>query len=317
MTDQEKSIVSTIIYYHLLNRPLSSIELFKFLRRQSDSSFKFSDLFKELKKNKNLQSLIKEYRGFYFFREADTDFLFTLRQKRNKICQLKWKKVKKIAKVLQVIPFLEMIGVTGSLSLDNSRKESDFDFLIILKEGRLWLGRTLITFLLALLGWRRNQQKTRDRVCLNCYLADPTLAIKPFIKPHNFHSAQEYARLILVWQTGKDVFAGFQKANSWINEFIANYPWPAQNNLKRAAPIYVFYLIRNFLQWLFSGTLGDFLERKLAGWQIKRIKSKTSKNSPADQIYFSNQCLMFHPQSKSLGLLARHDALMQQLVKAA
>lgn len=317
MVQLEQAIISTLVYYWLLKRPLTIVELFKF-SLPFEPSLKFSDFLRNLKKSEFLASRIDQCRGFYFLKERSCQNLFSLRQKRNKISQLKWRKIKKIAKILQIVPFLKMIGITGSLSLDNPRQESDFDFLIILEPGRLWIGRTIITFILSFLGWRRHDQKTKDRVCLNCYLAGQSLKISSNIKPHDLHSAQEYARLIPVWQAQPGIFKKFQATNSWVGHFLNNWPWPNEVNLWQVESICYLAWLRQGLEYLLCGFLGNQLEKWLGVWQIKRIKRKISQEAgshPADQIYFSHEYLMFHPQSKSLKLLAKHQAKLKEILE--
>jgi len=314
MNEVEKAAISTILYYHLLGRPLSAVELFKFLAaRDRQPSLRFSDFVQILDNSRCFFSLICRFRGFYFLKNCDQNLLFSLRQKRIKISQVKWKRLRRAVKFLQITPFARMIGVTGSLSLDNAQEQSDLDVLIVLAKNRLWLGRLLVTLTLAALGLRRHGRKTKDRICLNCYLTSDNLNITPQIKPHDLHSAQEYSRLVSVWQAKQRV-PDFKISNSWIGLFLANFPWPDHFNLKAVPEIKIFTIFRQIFEFLLSGYLGDWIERQLGLWQIKRIERKTKHESPADQIYFSNQCLMFHPQSKGLDILNRHDAKLREMI---
>jgi len=61
-----------------------------------------------------------------------------------------------------------------------------------------------------------------------------------------------------------------------------------------------------------KGNANAEIEKKLGDWQTKRIKAKT-KNEPTDQIFCSNSCLMFHPQSKSYSLMEKYDKRMQEI----
>lgn len=312
MDSFEKCLISTIIYYHFLNRPLTSVELFKYLNAGSEQ-LDFGNFLQRLSQSKTISALVKESQGFYFLAEADIKDLFAERQRRSKISQQKWKKIRRTIKILQLAPFIQMIGVTGSLTLENARPESDFDFLIILKPGRLWTGRMFITLILSGLGWRRHGQKTKNRVCLNCYLASHDLGITSHIKPHDLHSAQEYSRMTPVFEAQPNIFASFCQANSWIGELCANWPWPNILNFKYLAPAKPLAFIKKIFEAIFSGRLGDWFEKTVGRWQAARIRKKTEVSSPSDQIYFSDQCLMFHPRSKSLNLLTSHRQKLEEL----
>ncbi len=311
----EQSIISTLLYYQLLERPLSGVELFKFLAADAlGKPPNFGDFFVQINKNRLPGSLIEEYNGYYFLKGSDQKKMFAWRQERAKISQLKWKRVKKTAKILQIIPFIEMIGITGSLSLDNAKEGSDLDLLIALKPGRLWTGRLAVTFVLNILGLRRHGSKTKDKICLNCYLASPSLEIKPQAKHRDLHSAQEYARLIPIWPPAATKPQSFHSANIWIKNFIANHPWPDDVNLKTVSPNVWLGAARGAAEFFFSGALGDKIEKWLGQWQTRRIKSKITKGTLADQIYFSNECLMFHPRSKSMTLLTEHNSRLNELL---
>ncbi|MDD5590116.1 MAG: hypothetical protein PHQ47_03000 [Candidatus Portnoybacteria bacterium] len=308
----ESGIASAMLYYSLLNRPLTNIELFKF--SCSGRTRTFGHFLKTLETSPFLFPYIRQFRGFYFFKPTNCAEAFAERQKRGKISQLKWKRAKKIAALLQITPFLKMIGITGSLSLANANQESDIDLLIALEPGRLWIGRTFITLLLNLAHWRRHDQKTKDKACLNCYLAGPDMEIKLEIKPRSLHSAQEYSRLIPVWQKDSSVFSKFQNENSWIGEYLTNYPWPNCLNFETVSKNRLAGIIRGFFEFIFSGFLGDKLEKILAKWQTKRIQKKIAKTpDPADQIYFSDEYLMFHPRSKSATILEKHERILKEL----
>jgi predicted nucleotidyltransferase len=306
----ESAIASTALYYDLLNRPLTNIEIFKFISHLEEK-ITFSRLIQTL--NSPALPHIRQFRGFYFFNEKDCSAIFGQSQKRMKISQLKWKKAKKMAAVLQITPFLRLIGITGSLSLQNSVEESDIDLLIALQPGRLWIGRTFVTLLLNILGWRRHGHKRKNRACLNCYLAGQNLEIRPEIKPRSLHSAQEYSRLIPIWQADQNVFSEFQEKNAWIGEYLENYPWPRTKTPSEKN--FIAGLVRKPLEALLSGFFGNWLEKRLANWQSARIKKKMRRETnpdPADQIYFSNEYLMFHPHSKSAAILDKHREFLDQ-----
>lgn len=162
MIQIEQSIISTLIYYDLLDRPLTELEIYKYLfgLHQRVSFFVFQQTLKKLLADKT----IKQGTSLYFLPGRAN--LILIREKRLKLAQVKWRKLKKLSRWLAFIPFLRMVAVTGSLTSYNTRQESDLDLLIVTESKRLWLTRTFITALTALLGVRRHGQKTQDRICM-------------------------------------------------------------------------------------------------------------------------------------------------------
>ncbi len=303
----DRAIISTLIYYDLLDRPLTDLEIYKYLLalNKGVSFFDFNQALAELVQTKKIESR----NGLFFLIERSN--IIKIREERLKLAQLKWKKLKKLARWLALVPFLRLAAVTGSLTAYNTRPESDFDLLIVAKNGRLWLTRTLITGLCGLLRARRHDQFTKDRICLNCYLTQDGLEIKPLAKPRDFHSAQEYGRLTPLLEIEKGLYQKFLQKSSWLHQYLNFYPWPNNQAAKKSEDGQGLSLIRKIAEWLLADTAGDWLEQKLGLWQARRIKRK-SKDEPADQIYISNQCLMFHPRSKSYQLMQKFQQRMAE-----
>ena len=138
MTQQPKALMAPLIYYDLLERPLTALEVYRYLRADA-SELSFFSACKELKTIAAESNFIRANNGLYFL--AGRENIIKTRAKRLKLTQLKWKKLKRIGKYLALVPFLRLVGVTGSLTSYNTKEQSDFDLLIIIKKNRLWLGR--------------------------------------------------------------------------------------------------------------------------------------------------------------------------------
>ncbi len=297
--NQIKPILATLVYYDILNRPLTSVEIFKYLAAGANQKRFFSllaELEEEVKNNFFCQKT-----GLFFLKNREN--LIQEREKRLKISQQKWSWLLKSAKILTLAPFIRLIAVTGSMSADNPQKNSDWDLLIVVKKNHLWTSRLAITFLCELLRKRRHKQLTNNRFCLNCYLTDQEMTITPIMKKHDFHAAQEYGRLVPVLEIEKGIYEKFIQANKdWLNQFLETFPWPYQFGSKTIKPQKILNIIRQLIELLLSGAFGQWLEKKLKKWQIKRILAKKRDDS-RDQLFISDSCLMFHPQSKSFGIL--------------
>jgi len=302
MTAIQPTVIAPLVYYDLLDRPLTAIEIFKYLQAPGPE-ISFFSLREHLKNTK----LISEQNGLYFL--PGRQGLFEARQKKLKLAQLKWKKLKTFGHYLALSPFLRLVAVTGSLTAYNSRVASDFDLFIVLERNRLWLGRLLLTGLVTFFGWRRHGQITQDRLCLNCYLAEKNLEITAAIKPRDWHAAQEYGRLTPLLEINNGLYENFTRQNPWLADFLKNYPWPNGASNHKVIPPAAYSFFRRSLEWLFGGAIGDGLERLTGAWQKKRIDRKREGEEPLrDQIFVSDHCLMFHPRSKSDRLMKAYNA---------
>ncbi|OGZ35255.1 MAG: hypothetical protein A3D38_01725 [Candidatus Portnoybacteria bacterium RIFCSPHIGHO2_02_FULL_40_23] len=310
VSDSEKAIISTLVYYDLLDYPLTGLEVFKYLSKdflKSRPSFlKIQTL---LENGSWLKNIIEQKNGFYFLK--DREKLVSQRIERMKIADKKWKKIKKISKRLGFVPYLRMIGVTGSLTLNNTRPESDLDLLLITKPGRIWTSRFLATGLISLMGKKRRTGLTKDKICLNCYLTEQGLEIKPEIKPHNLHAAYEYFRLLPLLEIKLGLFKDFQKANTWLkNNFF--FLQGQKNNLRTIKADWRLTELRVLLEKLLNNKIGDFLEKKLGQWQKNKIAKKLILR-PDDQVVFTDYFLMFHPHSKAPRLMKAYNSKIKTL----
>lgn len=309
MDSQTKAILSPLIYYDLLDRPLTALETFKYLRAETPE-ISFFDFWQRMKDP--AANFLKQKNGLYFL--AGRSEIIRIRAKRLKIAQMKWKTLTDIGRYLSLAPFLRLAAATGSLTSCNTIEQSDFDLLIVLKKGRLWLGRLLLTGLINALGRRRHGRLTRNRICLNCYLTEENLEITQRAKPRDFHSAQEYGRLIPILEIKKGVYENFIRANIWLADFLKNYPWPAGRGAKIIKPPIFFSCLREIFERLLGGAAGDWPEKIAGRWQRRRINKKRRHEQPGpDQVFVGDNCLMFHPQSKGDKLMKDFDLKMNRL----
>lgn len=305
MTDTKETVLASLVYYDLLDRPLTALEIFKYLQAPGPE-ISFFGLRESLKNSR----LIGQRHGLYFLpgRQA----VLKIRQKRLKLSQLKWKKLKAAGRYLPLAPFLRLVAITGSLTAYNSKEASDFDLLIVIKKNRLWLGRLLLTGLISTLGQRRHGEFTRNRLCLNCYLTEENLEIAANAKPRDWHAVQEYGRLTPLLENTGDIYKNFIQANSWLADFLKNYPWSNNQTAKKIKPLIIFIWLRQISERLLGGRVGDGLENLVARWQKERINKKREGEQPGrDQIFVSDHCLMFHPRSKSDRLMKEFNLKMK------
>lgn len=297
----------TLCFYNLLEQPLSLVEILKYLP-STNAPNKPITIGALIKNIPFFKKPITLKNGFFFIPTllpASTN----QRIKKEKISAQKWKKIKKICSLMRFIPFTRGAGISGSLTLYNARKESDFDFIVIAQKGKIWTTRALMFIFLSILNQKRFGQNTKDKVCLNCFITDDSLEIKEHIKPHNFYSAQEYSRIVPIFENTDDLWHNFKKANLWIKNYLASYPWPSPSFYFQKNNNLANFIRHQSEKILDFGSFGLWLENILKNYQIKRIK-KNLTNSPDDQIFFSDQYLFFHPHSKSLKILDKLDKIM-------
>ncbi|MFC1608804.1 hypothetical protein ACFL2R_02475 [Patescibacteria group bacterium] len=293
-----KSIVSTICYYSALNYPLTAFEIWKFMiDRQDSCSMNFGDEFEkkdyslfdvmsELENSNELWRLIGNSSGYYFLKGEEC--LVEERIRNDKISNIKLKRLRRVVQLLRVVPFVRMILVTGRLSMKNAEQESDWDLLVVLRDRRIWIGRTLVTLLTHFIGKRRYGRKIKDRVCLNYFLTTNSLEITD----KNIFSSSEYMFCVPMFDTD-GYYERFQLKNHWIKNIRMNYYISETSNLRRICDSNFSISVRKYLEKLFDL---DGLESFLRKIEKKKIENNPKTKMESSFIEATDDALIFLPK---------------------
>ena len=320
LNNLEKAVVATIAYYDALNYPLTGFEIFKYLVNpvrlisteninaeiEPVGKISLQDIL-EILQNRNLSFYLGEKNGFYFLKNKE--HLAKTRIERQKISDQRWKKAKKIIKWLQIIPFIKMVAMSGSLAIDNAKQESDIDLFIIVKNKRIWTARFLTTLFFQIIGQRRHGKKIANRFCLNHYITDKFLKVNLF----SIYTAHLYAHLIPVLEVEKRIYNKFQKENNWIENYLAFYnaqKISSQRAIKINSFLRIFGRIQEFILNAFPGLI---LEKILGFFQKKMINKHYSNSQGKGRIVVSESQLEFHPNSPEVEIIDKYNANMLRL----
>lgn len=285
-----KDLLGTIAYYDVFGLPLTAFEIWEHRivmdGPEEDRRVSLRDIVRALGEDA-LAGRIDTRDGFYFLKGHGN--LVDSRLRKDKISSAKLKRVRRLARLLPFVPFVRMVGVTGSLAMKQSDTESDWDLFVVLKEGRIWTGRTILTGFLHMIGKRRHGEWSRDRACLNYYVALDRLEISS----KDLFSANEYRFLIPI--VGEDVFRRFELRNRWIADLQPNFhptellplwyrPEPS------AAPF-----IQRFLERLLDSSS---LESALGRWQKGKIERNPKTKWEGAHIEATDSALIFLPRPR-------------------
>ena len=307
----QKSVLATIAYYDIFDHPLTGLEAFKYLinplhivgqlnqmhetKLEPMASISFAGVLKTLE-NFRAEKVIAEKNGFYFLpaREA----IIKERIERQKISGQRWKKVKKVIKLIQFVPFLEMVAVCNSLAIDNSKEEADIDFFIVAKKGRIWSVRLMVTFLIWIMGEWRHKEKISARICLSFYVSDNFLNLRPLaINPYDIYLAHWIAQLRPVF-CQKNIYAEFISQNFWVRDYLLNFgQFPNFYHPEfKASKIATWF--RGVCEGVLSSWLGNLKEKILCFFQKKKISRKLVEHDIPTAVVVSENVLKFHENDK-------------------
>ena len=334
----EKQILAAIVYYDILDYPLTVFEVFLYLVEEKNGNkntelsseiLELSSVFLLLDNSEYLKKYVDQKYGFYFLKRTppspplsggginclslSTDEIDIVQQRlnRKKLADWKWKRARKIFWIMRITPFLKMILISGSLAMGNSKNESDIDLVIAAKKGRIWTVRTFVTLLTSVLGVRRHGNVTKNKICLNHYITDESLKI-PF---ESLYNAQNYIHLINVYDSEEDkkIFKKFQEENKWIKKYARNYKPAELGGFRSIGRNKIFELISRFFEIILSGKLGDYLEKKLSEIQSERIKKDKLYKKSGGRITIDDDQLEFHPDSHEANIIPEFNRRMKIL----
>jgi hypothetical protein len=281
-----KNILSTISYYDILNFPLTSFEIWKYLLAEKGCTL---GKIIEALEGDDLKNRIEEFRGFYFL-EGRKD-LVDRRIQCDKNSAVKFEIAERAAWWLRFVPYVRMIAVTGTLAMKNCEKNSDIDFFVVLEKGRIFTGRLLVTAMVHILGKRRYGKNIKNRICLNYFITTESLEIQR----QDLFAANEYSFIYPIF--GHNVFQKFcETNNNWIKKIKPNWKTP---DLKPARYFVEHGGLSSFIQKSFESLINMLWGDRIESWQkrhqIARIKRNPLTKKEGAYIEYSDENLIFLP----------------------
>ncbi|MBI2063946.1 MAG: nucleotidyltransferase domain-containing protein [Candidatus Yanofskybacteria bacterium] len=298
------NILATLAYYDIFDFPLKAEEIFarliNFKHIITGYRLPVTD-YRTLQKELDLLILdrtINRSGNYYFL--FGREYLIPLRLKRGEIAKRKWRIAKRAIRWLRFVPYLRAVFASGSLAMNNTDELSDLDVLVVVKHGRIWLARLLITAMLSVLHFRRRGRDkiAPDKICLNHYISDEAMLI-----PHqSIYNAQTYANLVPILAS-EMITKNFQKTNVWVLDYVNNWNMGLVEtglNLGVSARI-----LEPFLE---ISDLDYFLNKISGRYQSRRITDNPVTHQTGGRVIFTDEQLEFHPRSMETQIIKSFNA---------
>ncbi len=222
--DLGNKIILSLSYIDQFQYPLTKEEIFLRIIGKNNT-FTLREVEKELVNLVSSGKLCSD-KGFYSLEGSNSHVLTRL--KRSKHSRRKWLEVEEFVSVVKHIPWIKAILVTGSLAVNNAKKNDDIDFLIIVKKNRLWIVRVLTVIFAFIKGKKRSWNGVDSNTwCLNLWLEDTSLKLPKRLR--NIYGAFEISQAVWVFDRENSKNKFFE-LNSWAQEFLPNYFYFQKNN---------------------------------------------------------------------------------------
>jgi len=283
----KKEIILNLLYSEVFQHPLSRKEVVDFLQLKIEEE---SSLLNEFLDELTQAGLIGCETGYYYL--FDENKKINRRISGNERAQKALPKAYKVARFIHQFPFVQGVGISGSLSKGVLHDDADFDFFIITQPNRLWIARTFLILYKKLFLFN-----SKKYFCVNYFIDTNNLEIEE----KNKFTATEITTLI---PASGAILADFYTANDWIQSFYPNRsiltPYADLTKKHIFSRMITFFLRHRFGEWIDE----LFMKMTLRRWKKKfnefdhqkfglTMKSRkyVSKHHPND---FQNKVLTKH-----------------------
>jgi len=283
----EQEVLKTIKYFSFFEYSPRFEEILAFLNRQTTPN----------NLQKVLKSLIRQNR----LSEKDNQYtlgeyskLLSQQKTKAKISDLKIKRLATYLRFLKLFPQVRLVGLSGSVSMLNAKKDDDIDLFVITGRNRLWTGRLICLLLASLFGRRKFRDRhTSDKICLNLFFDEGRLQIDP--KKRSFYVAHEVLQMKPLIDR-ENVYGRFLEANKW-----------------------VFKLFPNATKLTVTGPVGGFLPPVLGKYPLRAVGSLHLRHPSPESAFFEHlhsKKLVYSRQRRSIILNSIED-LIESILKRA
>jgi predicted nucleotidyltransferase len=290
-----KNIIKTLAYYDIFSYPLNADEVYHNLPINHFTSKEVKNELEQLCE-KNILFRIDD---FYLLKN-EREFV-QRRINGNRLCDKRLKSAFRMSKLISKFPFVRAILLSGSISKGFMEKDSDVDYFIITKPGRLWITKMFLTIFKKI--FLLNSRKV---FCINYYIDYNHLEIEE----KNVFTAIEIATLIPVF--GKEYYNKFYEKNIWIKNYFPNFPKRNNQMIDKDNP----GRLQKILEKLFDNRFGDWLDdfaMKLFSKTISKKFGYLDKNDFALAFKTTKCESKYHPKFFQKKVLISFEEKLNQL----
>lgn len=251
----KNNILAALAYFDMFNYPLTSTEIYLFLKSRCDID-NSHDALNDLVINR----VVYQFDNFYSLKNEQ--WLIDRRRQGNKKAAEMIAIAGRISNLLIRFPYVRGIAISGSLSKNFADENSDIDLFVITEKNRLWIARTLmhafkkLTYLVG----------KQEYFCMNYYIDEQQLEIVE----QTVYTAIEVVTLIPL--QGDALFERFYHANRWTRSYLPNKVLRLSS--AKAVKNSVF---KNLFEWMFNTRLGDAIDNLFMQVTKKRWLKKTEQ----------------------------------------
>jgi len=213
------------------------------------------------------------------------------------IYEQKWQKFLRRIWPFNPIPFVDFVFAAGSLATGNVHKDSDFDVIIGVRQGRIFTARFLCFLVFRSLGWwAKHPDNSKDKLCFNHFVTPNAYRLSP---PHNKYWKGLYNSLVPVYGDPRLIQKFYRANKNWMKK--TRLYQEDEGHIYRESG-----KTKKSLEHFLSGKIGDWFEKIFKKIQFEKIKVAANQGSEYEpRIIISDDELEFHPDTRRTYLLLK------------
>jgi len=277
----KKSALFTIKFFDLLNYPLTTREIHRYLFNQ-ESIIKETDwALKELMQQGELIKLEN------YWVLPGQNKLVGQRKLKQKISKRLKRKVRLVGWIFRITPYIRTVAICNNLAFNNAGPKSDIDLFVIARPQGVWISRFISTALVQSLGLRvKNLDHDPGKICLSFYIADNDLRLKRIAQDPDPYLLFWIATLDPVYNQG--VFSRFLLANQWALKYFPNLRISFNPNQRKPLSLLA------FLQEKIIEALPFDLNQRLYNWQKQWLERNMKPGLPPGGVIINRKIFKSH-----------------------
>jgi radical SAM superfamily enzyme YgiQ (UPF0313 family) len=196
-----RAILETTTYSDVFDYPLTASEIHRYLTGERASLEEVTIALQGMDRITNLN-------GYYVL--AGREILLETRNRRREISLRLWIKARRYGRILAALPFVRLVGVTGSLAMNNADENKDIDYMLVTAPGWLWTCRAMSIVVL------RFAKLEGVTLCPNYLVTENALELTD----RSLYVARELAQMVPL--AGMDIYEQLRRLNPWVDDYLPN-----------------------------------------------------------------------------------------------
>lgn len=296
-TELRRSILKTLAYFDTFHFPLTAEEVYRWLWAypRSITLYEVKQVLDELISKKE----ITQKNSFYCL--VGSERIVRMRQDAIPLVKEKMSIAKKAAAILTLVPYLRAMYVCNTVAGAVPHADSDIDVFIVVRSGRLWITRAMITVLLSVFRLRRTRNCVHNKICLSFYVTDRhlNLADVQWGEP-DIYLAYWVDQLVPVYERDS-VIEEIYKENAWVKKWLPYAcTYPSMHPRQYVSDTIFSRIIQRTIEKIINGHVGEKIEGKAREWQKKKMGKNihSLQHLPDSRVVVNDEMLKFHENDR-------------------